>query len=123
MMATIDWQNSYANFIMLMRHPPTRFRTASTLQSGMGSSESSASPLDAAAGAAVPRATEAFKQLGNETRLAILLVLWDGYEPFASDSSLTFSELYDRVEVADSGNFPYHLDQLTGHFVEETDAG
>jgi DNA-binding transcriptional ArsR family regulator len=81
------------------------------------------SPLEAAAGAAGPAATEAFKLLSNETRLAILLALWEEYEPFESDSGLSFSELREAVGTRDSGQFSYHLDQLEGRFVESSDAG
>lgn len=57
---------------------------------------------------------EAFSKVGNETRVQILRTLGEA-EP------LTFSELYDRVDIADTGNFTYHLDKLTGHFVRESD--
>lgn len=83
----------------------------------------SESPLDAAAGAAGPGTTEAFKLLGNETRLAILLTLWEAYEPFADDNAVPFSTLYDEVGIDDSGNFSYHLEKLLGHFVQRTDDG
>lgn len=81
------------------------------------------SPLEAAAGAAGPRAVEAFKRVGDETRLAILLALWEAYEPFADDNALSFSELLDRVDYDTSGNFSYHLQKLEGHFVESTPDG
>jgi DNA-binding transcriptional ArsR family regulator len=85
----------------------------------------SGTPPDATDAAAGPAATEAFKLLGNETRLTILSALWDAYEPFASDSdnAVRFSDLRQRVGTADSGRFNYHLDQLTDHFVRRTDAG
>lgn len=60
---------------------------------------------------------DAFGLLGNETRLAILQALGDAADP------LSFSELRDRVWVSDSGQFNYHLDQLTGPFVGQTDEG
>lgn len=73
-------------------------------------------------------ATEAFSILGNETRLAVLAVLWDHLEPFAEDPAdsmasdgLRFSELRRRVGVTDPGQFHYHLDQLVGRFVQKTD--
>lgn len=81
------------------------------------------SPLEAAAGAAGERATAAFSTLGNETRLSILLALWEAYEPFAEDNALAFSELRDRVGMRDSGQFNYHLDKLTGQFIHSTDDG
>lgn len=81
------------------------------------------SPLEAAAGAAGERATEAFATLGNETRLSILLALWEAYEPFVATNAVAFSELRERVGMRDSGQFNYHLDKLRGHFVRKTDAG
>lgn len=89
----------------------------------MAESNQTESPLEAAAGAAGPHAVDAFKQLSNEIRLAILLALWEAYDPHGDDDAVPFSELYDRVDVRDSGNFTYHLDKLIGHFVAETDDG
>lgn len=57
---------------------------------------------------------EAFANVGNEARIHILQTLGES-EP------LTFSELYDAVDIEDSGNFTYHLDKLRGHFVRESD--
>lgn len=57
---------------------------------------------------------EAFTAVGNETRIQILRTLGEA-EP------LSFSDLYDRVDVADTGNFTYHLEQLVGQFVHRTD--
>ncbi len=67
-------------------------------------------------------ATDAFELLGNETRLAILVALWEAYDPF-EDTSVRFSDLRDRVGTADSGRFNYHLDRLESHFVEAADDG
>jgi len=88
-----------------------------------GVPNSADSPLEAASGAAGAYATEAFELLGNETRLAILLVLWEAYDPTANDNAVSFSELYDRVEYDTTANFSYHLDKLEGHFVRKTDDG
>lgn len=87
----------------------------------MTSSDSAESPLEAAAGAADPHVTDAFELLSNDTRLAILLALWEVYDPRAEDNAVPFSELYDRIEMSDSGNFTYHLDKLVGHYVAKTD--
>lgn len=89
----------------------------------MGDDPQSDSPLEAAAGAAGPRATQAFELLSNETRLAILLALWEAYEPLESGDALAFSDLRERVGVRDSGQFNYHLAKLDGQFIEETDGG
>lgn len=89
----------------------------------MDNSNTVDSPLKAAAGAAGPHAVDSFELLANETRLAILLALWEAYEPFAGGSSIPFSELYNRVGMSDSGNFNYHLGKLEGQFVRSTDEG
>ena len=60
---------------------------------------------------------EAFARLGNETRVEILRVLGSAAEP------LGFSELYDRTDVPDSGQFNYHLGKLAGQFVRKTEEG
>lgn len=89
----------------------------------MDTSNATQTPLEAAARAAGPHTTEAFKLLGHETRLAILLALWEAYDPYADDTTVSFSTLYERVGVRDSGNFSYHLDKLLGHYVEEVAGG
>lgn len=81
------------------------------------------SPLEAAAGVAGPRAVEAFSILGSETRLSILLALWDALEPFSKGGDLSFSELRERVGMTDSGQFNYHLKKLEGDFIKSTDEG
>ena len=60
---------------------------------------------------------DAFAALGNETRMSILRSLWD------SEGPLTFSALQDATGINDPGRFHYHLDQLTTHFVEQSDEG
>jgi endogenous inhibitor of DNA gyrase (YacG/DUF329 family) len=60
---------------------------------------------------------EAFAVLGNGIRMGILRALG------AADGPLSFSSLYDRVDVDDSSQFNYHLDRMVGHFVERTEAG
>lgn len=81
------------------------------------------SPLQAAVGAAGPQTTEAFSMLANETRLSILLALWEAYEPFEEENSVPVSALRDRVGIHDTGRFNDHLDKLTGHFIRKTDEG
>ncbi len=61
---------------------------------------------------------EAFSLLGNETRVAIVRELGE-----LSGESLSFSALRDRVAVADSGQFNYHLKKLVGSFVTRTEEG
>lgn len=61
---------------------------------------------------------EAFSLLGDETRLAILQAVWETEQGRAS-----FSELRDRVGSPDSGQFNYHLNKLTGHFLRSVEEG
>lgn len=89
----------------------------------MADSPSPDSPLEAAAETAGARTTEAFSILGNETRLSILLALWETYEPFAEENSVPFDELREHVGVEDPDRFTYHLQKLSGHYIRETDAG
>lgn len=76
-------------------------------------------PIKISAGAAGTHATEAFALLGNETRLAILLALWENYDPHATDNTVPFSELFERVDYDDPGSFSYHLQQLSGQFIRQ----
>ena len=61
---------------------------------------------------------EAFSVIGNETRLSILEALWE-----APERPVTFSELRSRIGMADSAQFNYHLQRLTGQFLQKTDDG
>lgn len=81
------------------------------------------SPLEVVASTAGPRAIEAFPVLGHETRLAILLALWEVYEPFAPDNAVPFAELRKRVGMRDDSQFNYHLTRLLGHYVLKTETG
>lgn len=65
-----------------------------------------------------------FDVLGNATRLQILNALFEVVSPSADDQTLTFSELYDRVEYDSSANFSYHLNQLVdAGLITQSDAG
>jgi hypothetical protein len=72
---------------------------------------------------AAPSPDDTFTLLGSETRLEILRALWDAHEPYDSDTAVPFSDLFDRVDIEDTGNFNYHLGRLTDHFVRRTDEG
>lgn len=65
---------------------------------------------------------EAFTALGNEKRMSIVEALYEAGGP-DGPGRLSFSELYDRTDIRDSGQFSYHLDELLGLFVRETGAG
>ncbi|WP_331234158.1 winged helix-turn-helix domain-containing protein [Natronorarus salvus] len=62
-------------------------------------------------------ATEAFSLLANETRMAILLALWENHGP------QSFTDLAENAGIADTGNFNYHLGKLTGQFVMSRENG
>lgn len=89
----------------------------------MANSNSHNTPLEAAIGASGPHITDAFKLLGNETRLAILLALWESWDPHAEHNAVSFSELRDSVGVRQGAQFNYHLDKLVGRFVRKTTEG
>lgn len=89
----------------------------------MTSSTSKGSPLETLEETAGEDAVGAFSVLGNETRLAILVTLWEAYEPHVQLDAVTFSELRDRIGYDDPGNFQYHLNQLTGTFIDYTEEG
>lgn len=68
--------------------------------------------------------TDALAALGNGTRLQALHILWEAHDPVSGDSSLTFSELFERVDYDTPANFSYHLDQLqAAGFVGEAETG
>lgn len=67
--------------------------------------------------------TEAFALLANETRLAILLALWNAYDPQAETSTVRFSDIFERVDYDDPGNLRYHLEKLQGQFIRHEGAG
>lgn len=71
-------------------------------------------------------AAEAFAVLGNEHRIDILRAVADAEREAAERGdpyALSFSELFDRVDADASSQFAYHLDRLTGAFLQETDDG
>jgi DNA-binding transcriptional ArsR family regulator len=81
------------------------------------------SPLESASDAVDPHATEAFALLGDETRLAILLALWEEYDPHADENAVSFSRISDRLDYDDPGNLRYHIEQLRGRFLRQRAAG
>lgn len=66
---------------------------------------------------------EAFALLGDQTRMEILLALWEKFRRYGFDQAMAFSDLYDCSDNDDTGNFNYHLGKLTGQFVQQTDDG
>lgn len=63
--------------------------------------------------------SEAFAILGNETRLNILLAIWEKQVPLAEDNTVPFSRIFDQVDCDDRGTFSYHLEQLEGQFITQ----
>lgn len=72
-------------------------------------------PFGEESGDATSRAADALAAVANEHRLAVLREL------AAADDPLPFSELRERVGIADTGLFNYHLRELCGRFVRQTD--
>lgn len=67
---------------------------------------------------------EAFNLVGNEVRVEIIRTLADAHELGEPPPTLSFSELYDRMDTdVATSQFSYHLDRLMGHFVARTDEG
>lgn len=61
----------------------------------------------------------AFSLLGNPVRLETVMALHDA----GRDAPVSFADLFDRVDVEDTGRFNYHRDQLTPHFVRNVGDG
>lgn len=70
---------------------------------------------------------ELFRLLGNETRMRIMRVLWSefDFEYYVTESRepTSFGSIREQAEVADSGNFNYHLGELTGTLVADVEGG
>lgn len=69
---------------------------------------------------------EAFAILGNDLRVAVLRVLATAEAEAGIDGQpygLSFSELYEGVDAANTSQFAYHLDRLDGVFVHEDERG
>ncbi len=62
-------------------------------------------------------ASDAFGLLSNDIRMTILETLYD------DGGSVPFSDLYDAVDVSDSGKFNYHLGKLTDLYVRQDTEG
>jgi len=71
------------------------------------------------ADADTPDPSEAFAPLGNEVRTRALAALLDDGMP----TRRRFSELFEASGAETTAGFAYHLRQLTGHYLRETDDG
>lgn len=67
----------------------------------------------------------AFAALGNELRVTILRVLAEATADAATDDErgLSFTEIYDRVDIDSTSRLSYHLDKLDGTFVRKSPDG
>lgn len=67
---------------------------------------------------------DAFALVGNGIRADILRAFGDARVEEREAPELTFSEVRARTDVdIDSSQFNYHLQQLVGHYLEETESG
>lgn len=75
----------------------------------------------------IPAVDELLGLLGNETRMAIVRVLWEAFdfEAYVTESreGTSYSTLLDAAPTDDSGNLNYHLRQLDGVLVHGRDDG
>lgn len=58
---------------------------------------------------------DVFGLLASDVRIGILQALWD-----IEGGSASFSDLHDAVDIRDSGQFNYHLEQLLDQFVTKS---
>ncbi|MFC5367278.1 helix-turn-helix domain-containing protein [Salinirubrum litoreum] len=68
-------------------------------------------------------AHDGFDVLSEPLRLDILRALARRVRDYPDDPVIGFADLRRAVGSPDSGNFNYHLNQLTGRFVTQTDDG
>jgi hypothetical protein len=68
---------------------------------------------------------EAFHALADERRVAILRVLYEQEQEtdIHSEPRMTFSVLYNQVDIDGTSTFSYHLDELTGVYVDRNGDG
>ena len=64
-------------------------------------------------------AEDAFSLLSESLRLDIIRVLWEA----GRGNPVRFSNLYDHIDVRDSSQFNYHLQQLIPHYVRRSEEG
>ncbi|WP_313693128.1 DUF7351 domain-containing protein [Halorarum halobium] len=64
---------------------------------------------------------DTYAALTDETRVRILLTLAERYDEAWSSGWPSFSQLRERVGVADTSRFSYHLDALQDEFVRKVD--
>lgn len=71
-----------------------------------------------------PAVSDAIDALANDRRLEILFALADReWEVQENGHVMSFTDLYDAVDVDSTSQFSYHLKHLVGRFVAEMDGG
>ena len=66
-------------------------------------------------------ASDAFKPLGNETRVAVLRAMFETEEGHLRPTTRTFSELFEATGESTTAGFAYHLRQLVGPYLRKRD--
>lgn len=68
-------------------------------------------------------AAEVFRLLSDETRLDVLrtVAIAQHEQRRTGVAALSFSEIYERVDVSDTSKLSYHLGELTGTFLRKQD--
>lgn len=64
---------------------------------------------------------EVLHLLKNDTRREIVREIYRTYDRSSEDPGISFSELYSHVDCPDRGTFNYHLTELHGVFITQTD--
>jgi DNA-binding transcriptional ArsR family regulator len=70
-----------------------------------------------------PEFVDAFSLLADDTRLRVIVTLYEHGCIGPDSPALTFSELRRLVGVGDTGRFNYHLRRLRESFVSRTEEG
>jgi hypothetical protein len=70
-------------------------------------------------------ADEVFQVLSDETRLDVLqtIAIAQNENKQTGVAALSFSEIYERIDVGDTSKLSYHLGELTGTFLRKHDGG
>ena len=66
-------------------------------------------------------ASDAFKPLGNETRVAVLRAMFEPEDGHLRPTTRAFSELFEATEESTTAGFAYHLRQLVGPYLRKRD--
>jgi len=66
-------------------------------------------------------AADVFRLLSDQTRLDVLRTVARAQHEGSGPGTLSFSDIYDRVDVANTSKLSYHLGELTGTFLRKQD--